>query len=227
MSISPQTVVFDAYGPLFDVHSLMAECERCFPGAGDRFCRLWRSKQLEYTWLRSLMGRYRDFDGVTRDAARIAAATLSLEATAQQLDSLLQAYRHLALFPDVMPALRELSGQRRAILSNGSPGMLSALVHNAGIGPLLEQVLSVDQVRVFKPHPAVYQLVCKVFGVRAEEVAFVSSNFWDIAGADAFGFRTYWVNRSASPAEELAAQPTATVRDLGALASALRVQHSG
>jgi 2-haloacid dehalogenase len=227
MSASPRTVVFDAYGTLFDVQSLVAACERSFPRAGVRFCSLWRSKQLQYTWLRSLMGRYQDFEAITRDAALAAAATLSLEPNAHQLDSLLEAYRHLALFPDVTPALRELSGLRRAILSNGSPGMLGALVQNAGISPFLDEVLSVDQVRVFKPHPAVYQLVCKVFAVPPEDIAFVSSNYWDIAGADAFGFRTYWVNRSASPAEELAAQPTATLRDLGALATALQLKQPG
>lgn len=214
-------VVFDAYGTLFDVHSVVVECEWRFPGRGAEFSRRWRSKQLEYTWLKSLMGRYEDFAAVTRSAAKAAAASMDLELTAEVLDQLMDAYNRLAPFSDVAPALSALRTFRRAILSNGSPGMIAAAVANAGLRQQFDTLMSVHEVRVFKPHPSVYALVCKLWNVEAGEVAFVSSNFWDIAGASSFGFRTFWVNRGKNSPEQLGFQPAAILTTLTDLAPAL------
>jgi 2-haloacid dehalogenase len=214
-------VVFDAYGTLFDVHSVAAACEHCFPGSGSRFSQTWRNKQLEYTWLRSLMGRYQDFEAVTRDAAWATARALSLSLTEETLDRLMQAYDNLAPFPEVQRALAGLRGYGRAILSNGSPRMLTSVVRNSGLDDLLEHVISVDAVRIFKPHPSVYALACKAFDTAAERIAFVSSNFWDISGAAAYGFRTFWINRAKAPADELGFAPAATLGSLDELLPAL------
>jgi 2-haloacid dehalogenase len=214
-------IVFDAYGTLFDVHSVAAECELCFPGSGTRFSQTWRSKQLEYTWLRSLMGRYQDFETITRDAARATARALSLTVTESSLERLMKTYDRLTPFPEVRPALEGLGQYRRAILSNGSPRMLAAAVGNAGLTELLERVISVDSIGVFKPHPSVYALACRDFDVAASQIAFVSSNFWDVSGAASFGFQTYWVNRGKFQPDELGFPPLAILGTLSDLPSAL------
>jgi 2-haloacid dehalogenase len=214
-------VVFDAYGTLFDVHSVVAECERCFPGSGSRFSQAWRGKQLEYTWLRSLMARYQDFEAITRDAAKASARALSLSLTEQSLERLMRAYDKLAPFPEVERALAGLRAYRRAILSNGSPRMLNSVVRNSGLHDSFDRVISVDAVRVFKPHPSVYALACEALGTSADRVAFISSNFWDISGAASFGFRTFWINRAKAAADELGFAPAAILGDLGELLPAL------
>jgi 2-haloacid dehalogenase len=214
-------VVFDAYGTLFDVHSVVAVCERCFPGAGPQFSQAWRGKQLEYTWLLSLMGRYVEFEAVTRDAATATARALGLALTEPSLARLVQAYDDLAPFAEVRQTLAALGGFRRAILSNGSPRMLAAVVRNARLDKLLERVMSVDDVRVYKPHPSVYALACEAFDAPADRIAFVSSNYWDISGAASYGFRTYWINRTKSSPEELGFAPMAVLGDLADLAPAL------
>jgi len=214
-------VVFDAYGTLFDVHSVTAECESCFPGAGSQFSQLWRVKQLQYTWLRSLMGRYCDFEALTRDAAKATAAALGFLLTERSLGRLMAAYDTLTPFPEVRQALAGLRGFRRAILSNGSPRMLGAVVRHAQMEELLDRVISVDEVRIFKPHPSVYSLACDAFDVPASQIAFVSSNFWDASGATSYGFRTFWINRTQSQPEELGYAPACIVGNLGELASAL------
>jgi 2-haloacid dehalogenase len=183
--------------------------------------RRWRTKQLEYTWIKSLMGRYEDFGAVTRSAARAAAASMDLDLTAEMLDQLMDAYNRLPPFSDVAPALSALRTFRRAILSNGSPGMIAAAVANAGLRQQFDSLISVDEVGVFKPHPAVYGLVCKHWNVQPDEVAFVSSNFWDIAGACSYGFRTFWVNRGKTQPDQLGYQPTAALTTLTELAAAL------
>ncbi|HWQ38631.1 MAG TPA: haloacid dehalogenase type II [Burkholderiales bacterium] len=203
------------------MHSVAAECERCFPGLGARFSALWRTKQLEYTWLKSLMGRYEAFEAITRAAAKTAAANLGLELSHATLEQLMRAYDRLCLFPDAKEALASLDRHRRAILSNGSPRMLDAVVSNSGLGTLLDRVLSAHEAGIFKPHPSVYALVCTAFALQPGAVAFVSSNFWDVAGASSFGFRTFWINRTQSPPEELGCQPTAVLTSLTELASRL------
>jgi len=194
--------VFDAYGTLFDVHSVV-EAGRSLTADPGALSTLWRQKQLEYTWLRSLMGRYEDFWAVTEAALRYAVQRLGLPATEAQLAALMDAYLSLASFPDVRDALTRLGPRPRAILSNGAPRMLQAAVRSSGLEPLLDHVISVDSVRVYKPAPAVYALGPRTLGVAADELVFVSSNAWDVAGAKAFGYRVAWCNRLGAPEEQL------------------------
>ena len=216
-----QAVVFDAYGTLFDVHSVIRRCEQLFPGRGEPLSRLWRSKQLEYTWLRSLMGRYEDFESVTRAALAHSCKTLGLRLDAAASQALLEEYRHLAPYPEVPSALQSLRGTKLAILSNGSPQMLQAVVRNAGLEPLFQAVLSVDSLRMFKPHPSVYQLAVDRLGAGRTSIAFVSSNYWDASGASSFGFRTFWINRSNAQPDELGYAPQCELKRLDELPAAL------
>ena len=221
MAEPSQAFVFDAYGTLFDVHSVAVVCDELFPGQGRELSQLWRSKQLEYTWLRSLMGRYEDFELVTRAALTYACRSLGLRLQEVATQQLMVEYRRLALYPEILQALRALRGRRLAILSNGSPGMLQALVENAGLTEFFEQVLSVDQIKIFKPHPSVYQLAVDRLGVSKESIAFISSNYWDVTGAASFGFKSFWINRSGAQADELGLRPAGVFGGLDELSAAL------
>ncbi len=209
-----QALVFDAYGTLFDVHSVAARCEALFPGQGQRLSQLWRGKQLEYTWLRSLMERHRDFRAVTEAGLAYAARALGLSLSAATRGELVDAYLRLDLFPEVKGALRALRPRRLAILSNGSPPMLEAAVRHAGLEEAFEAVLSVEEAGVYKPSPRVYQIATRRLDLPAAALGFVSANGWDAAGAAAFGFTTFWVNRAAAPPEELERPPDFTVSRL-------------
>jgi 2-haloacid dehalogenase len=216
-----RAVVFDAYGTLFDVHSVVAAC-REVTADPEALSQQWRAKQLEYTWLRALMGRYEDFWEVTRAALRFALRRLQVEATEAQVDRLMDAYLSLAAFPEVADALRALRPRHTlAILSNGSPRMLQAAVASSGLGPYLHHVLSVDALRTFKPDPRVYGLAFRTLGVPKNTVAFVSSNSFDVVGAKAFGFQVSWCNRAGAPLDELGFAPDVTVRRLDELPKAL------
>jgi len=204
MSPSIRGYVFDAYGTLFDVHSVVA-AGRDITNDPLTLSAIWRQKQLEYTWLRSLMGRYEDFWAVTESALRYAVRRLELTVTEAQVDRLMNAYLTLACFPEVKAALARLRDRPCAILSNGAPAMLEAAVRSGGLGDALQHVLSVDTVKVFKPSPLVYALGPKAMRATAGELLFVSSNAWDVAGAKAFGYQVAWCNRSGAPAEELGA----------------------
>jgi 2-haloacid dehalogenase len=208
--------VFDAYGTLFDVNAVV-EAGRAITGDPGALSATWRQKQLEYTWLRSLMGRYEDFWAVTEAALRWSVRRLGLTADEAQLARLMDAYLSLACFPEVPAALERLAGRPRAILSNGSPRMLQAAVTSSGLGRHLDHVLSVDAVRIFKPAPAVYALGPPALGVPAGELLFVSSNGWDVAGAKAFGYQVAWCNRAGAPVEELGASPDVIVSRLDEL----------
>lgn len=210
-------LVFDAYGTLFDVHSVSREAESLWPGRGEALSRLWRTKQLEYTWLRSLMGRYEDFARVTGDALAYACAALALPLDAASEKRLLDAYRRLSLFPEVRDALSALSPRRLAILSNGAPEMLAAVVRHADLDALIPDVLSVDALRVYKPDPRVYALAVDALGTPAGRIGFVSANGWDAAGAKAFGLRVFWVNRAQAPAETLGLPPDHVITTLAEL----------
>lgn len=212
-----RALVFDAYGTLFDVHSVVDECERHFPGQGQALSRLWRQKQLEYTWLRSLMGRYEDFSRVTADSLTHACAALALPLDALARDALMTRYDRLQAYPEVRGTLDALAPRPRAILSNGAPGMLERVVRHADLDTRLDAVLSVDALRVYKPHPSVYAFACLRLGVEPDEVGFVSSNFWDIAGATAFGFRTFWINRAGLSPDELGLRPSGQLTSLADL----------
>jgi 2-haloacid dehalogenase len=193
--------VFDAYGTLFDVHSI-AEAGAAITSDPTALSLLWRQKQLEYTWLRSLMGRYEDFWAITEAALRYALRRLNIAASEEQIRALMDAYLHLTCFPEVRDALARVSPPR-AILSNGAPKMLQAAVRSSGLAPLLEHVISVDRVRIYKPAAAVYALGPETLGIPAHELLFVSSNAWDVAGAKSFGYRVAWCNRLRAPQEEL------------------------
>jgi 2-haloacid dehalogenase len=212
-----KAIAFDAYGTLFDVFSVTALGEELFPGKGDALAQLWRLKQLQYSMLRSLMGRHRDFWRLTEDALVYATKSLGLDLTPDRRARLLEAYLTLAAFPDVKPGLEALKqrGLRLAILSNGAPKMLEAAVRSAGIADLLDAILSVEEVKIFKPSPRVYHLASEHLEVRPAEVGFVSSNCWDVAGAASAGLETFWIQRrAAEPPEQLGFTADHTVRTI-------------
>jgi 2-haloacid dehalogenase len=212
--------VFDAYGTLFDV-SAAARIAAGEPGrealaaVWPKLAADWRGKQLQYTWLRSLMGVHADFWQVTQDGLDWAMEAAGL-ADDELRARLLALYRELSAYPEVpgMLAALKAAGRRVAILSNGSPAMLEAAVASAGIGTSVDAVLSVEEVGVFKPHARVYDLVGRHLGVARDEVLFVSSNGWDAAGAAHYGFRTVWVNRAGEPVDRLPARPGHVMADL-------------
>ena len=214
-----RALVFDAYGTLFDVHSVVALCEQSWPGKGAALSQLWRAKQLEYTWQRSLMRRYEDFSRVTEAALRYACAALGLQLDEERRRRLTDAYLALATFPEVGEALAGLKAMklRLAILSNGSPAMLRQVVAHAGLRGLIGTVISVDQRKIYKPAPAVYRLAMERLRVPKTAIGFVSSNCWDACGAKSFGFRTFWINRSGAPVDELGAQPDHIIGSLAEL----------
>jgi 2-haloacid dehalogenase len=211
---------FDAYGTLFDVHAAIARHRAAAGPDADRLSEIWRVKQLEYAWMLSAAGHYQDFWTLTERAldhalARVPTVDKGLRA------ALLDAYFKLDAFPDARAALTALKakGLRTAILSNGNPTMLSGAVEAAGISADLDAVLSVDAIRIYKPRREVYGLVTERFGVTPAEVAFVSSNRWDVMGAASFGFCCVWVNRAGLPEEYPEFAPVRVVRELSALAT--------
>lgn len=214
-----RAVVFDAYGTLFDVARPTARLAPRIGPAAERLGALWRTRQLEYTWLLSLMGRYRPFDAVTADALAVAMADCGIEDAALAAD-LLAIYDRLDAFADARDGLAALAerGLTRAILSNGTPAMLSGAVAAAGLDDRIDAVLSADAVGIYKPHPSVYRLAVDRLDVPAGSIAFVSSNGWDIAGATAFGFRPLWLNRTSRPAERLGLPAPRQIAGLDALA---------
>ncbi len=207
--------VFDAYGTLFDVHAPAAALSAELGEQASNISTQWRAKQLQYTWLRSLMGCYADFSRVTADALDYVLAANGL-ADNPVRDRLLTLYTALAAYSDAEPCLRTLksASARTGILSNGSPGMLAAAVTSAKLGALFDYILSVESVQVYKPSPKVYELAPNAFGVEAGEIAFISANGWDCSGAAAYGFHVIHVNRFNQPDERLGASPHAHVANL-------------
>ncbi len=210
--MNPKVVLFDAYGTLFDVYSVALLAEQLFPGQGERLAVLWRDKQIEYTRLVSMSGRYRPFWDLTRAGLRYAAARLGLALDAAAEERLMNQYRHLSAFPENRDVLAELArrGIPAGILSNGDPEMLAVAVKSAGFAELLQQVLSVHGVQRYKTDPAAYALGPQAFGLPAKEILFVSSNGWDAIGATWYGYTTLWVNRAGAPPEQLDTEPTRT-----------------
>jgi 2-haloacid dehalogenase len=206
--------VFDAYGTLFDVHAAIGRHRAAAGPDADRFSEIWRSKQLEYTWTLTLAGRYVDFWTLTERGLDFAFARFPSVDRALRPE-LLDAYWTLEAFADARAPLRDLKTRDllTAILSNGSPKMLTAAVDAAGIGADLDAVLSVDAIRRYKPLPEAYTLVTERFGIAPADVVFVSSNRWDVMGAASFGFRTAWINRANAP-EEYGPAPDAVLTDL-------------
>ena len=210
--MSPEAIVFDAYGTLYDVHSVQQRADAFFPGKGAQLSTLWRARQLEYTWQRSLMRRYAPFSTVTREALAYACEALGLELTAERMEALMAEYLMLSTYPDVAQAVERLRGRKLAILSNGSPDMLEPLVAHSGLK--LDAVLSVDEVKVFKPAPEVYEIAVRKLQVKKESIGFVSSNCWDAPGAAAYGFESFWINRTGAPLDRLGVQPRQIVTSL-------------
>ncbi len=216
---------FDAYGTLFDVFSVTALCEQLFPGKGNALAQLWRVKQLQYSQMRSLMGRHKDFWQLTEDGLVYASKSLKQDLTPEKRKRLMEAYLSLAAFPDVKPGLETLKkqGLQLAILSNGEPKMLEAAAKSAGIYDLLDKIISVEEVKIFKPSPRVYNLAPERMKVSNAELGFVSSNSWDIQGAASAGLITFWIQRSAGePPEELGFTADQVVRAITDLAPLVR-----
>jgi 2-haloacid dehalogenase len=212
----PEAVLFDAYGTLFDVYSVGLLAEQLFPGRGDALAALWRDKQIEYTRLTSMSGRYRPFWELTRAGLRFAALKLGLTLEREAEDRLMNQYRHLSAFPEnreVLAALKE-RGIRAGILSNGDPEMLGVAIKSAGFSDFIDPVLSAHSVQHFKTDGAVYALGPQALSLPAKKILFVSSNGWDAIGATWYGFTTLWVNRSGAPLEQLDTEPTRTGRSL-------------
>ena len=210
--------VFDAYGTLFDVNSAARQAQNALHENWQQLAEVWRTKQLQYTWLRSLTGRHVDFWQITVEALEFALDSLKL-VDPQLRIQLMELYLQISAYPDVPNALARLKigGLKCAILSNGSPNMLAAAVKNAGINKLLDAVLSVEEVKVYKPHPIVYQLAVDRLGLKESEICFISSNGWDAYSAKAFGFHVIWCNRSGQTPERIPEAPDAEILSLSEL----------
>lgn len=202
--MNTKAVVFDAYGTLYDIQSVAEITEDAFPGYGEIITQVWRIKQLEYTWLRSLMRRYQDFAAVTRDSLAYTLRVLGLTYENETFERVIEKYLHLDLYPDATATLAALRPRKLAILSNGSPDMLNALVRNSGLDRLLDATISVDAKQVFKPSPQAYELIGEVLSTAPDEVLFVSSNPWDAAGAKSVGLKVAWIERVTPEAMALA-----------------------
>lgn len=211
-----QAVAFDAFGTLFDVYSVGLLAEQLYPGKGSQLADLWRLKQIEYSFIRTLSGRYKPFWDVTQDGLVFAAAKLGLELDPPRRTQLMNQYACLSPFPENLSALRALKaiGVPTAILSNGTPDMLSVAIKSAGMNGLFDHVLSIDAVHKYKTHADAYALGPAAFECPAERILFVTSNGWDAAGAGWYGYTTFWINRSGQPQEALDITPTATGRTM-------------
>ena len=217
--MTPRAVLFDAYGTLFDVYSVALLAEQLFPGRGQAVAQIWRDKQIEYTHLCSMAGRWRPFWDITRAGLRHAAARLKLELDTTAEERLMNQYHHLSAFPENLDVLNALKarGIPAGILSNGDPEMLAVAVKSAGLARLLDPVLSVQPVRRFKTDPACYALGPQALNLPARDILFVSSNGWDAIGATWYGYTTLWVNRAGAPLENLDTEPTRTAASLRAV----------
>jgi 2-haloacid dehalogenase len=213
-----RAAVFDAYGTLFDVASAAERARESLGPKWQPLADLWRAKQLQYTWLRALMGRHADFWHVTGDALDFAMESLGI-ADAGLRERLMSLYERLGAYPEARPVLEKLraAGLKLAILSNGAPRMLAAAAESAGLAPLLDAVISIEEVGVYKPSPAVYRLATDRLGLWPYEIAFVSANGWDACGAKAAGLRVAWCNRAGQPRERIPEAPDAEIRSLAEL----------
>ena len=223
-----QAIAFDAYGTLFDVYSIGTLAEKLYPARGAALAELWRDRQIEYTRLRTMCSMYKPFWEVTQDALVFACRKLKLELDFEAQNALMGQYAKLQAFPENLGALQQLQamGLKLAILSNGNPEMLDAVVRAAGMQGVFSHILSVDAVKKYKTAPEAYQLGPDVFGLSAKNILFVSSNCWDVCGATWFGYTTYWVNRAGAPLEELGVTPHGEGRTLMDLVSFLEQDRS-
>lgn len=218
-----RAVLFDVFGTLLDVQSVRARAEQLFPGHGEPLSRLWREKQLQYTWLRTMSNRYVPFTRVTEDALQYACDALGLPLDAAARGMLIHEYTQLEPFADVVPALKRLQASEltTGVLSNGDPGLLEDALHGAGLTDYFDLVLSADQARAFKTAAAVYELGPLTLKHSASEIALVSSNAWDAVGAKCYGYASFWVNRAGAPPERLGERPDGIGKTLDDAASFL------
>jgi 2-haloacid dehalogenase len=221
--VSIKAVVFDAYGTLYDIQSVAGVTEESFPGYGDIITQIWRIKQLEYTWLRSLMQRYEDFAVVTRESLAYTLRCLGLKYDTSAFERIMEKYLHLDLYPDALASLAAMKQNKLAILSNGSPDMLNALVKNSGLDRVLDATISVDAQKIFKPSPAAYTLIEQTLHIPPSDVLFISSNPWDACGAKAFGLNVAWIERVTPEAMALACIQSEAVAPL-TMFKAIRTQ---
>jgi 2-haloacid dehalogenase len=221
--VTVKAIVFDAYGTLYDVQSVANITDEAFPGYGELITQIWRIKQLEYTWLRSLMRRYEDFSAITRDSLTYTLKILGLTYNDGIFEKIMDKYVHLDLYPDAKAALLSLKNCKRAILSNGSTDMLTALVRNTGLDSILDATISIDAKGIFKPSPDAYSLIQARLDVNPGEVLFVSSNPWDAIGAKAVGLKVAWIERVTPEAMAAACRKCDLVTPL-TMFKALRMQ---
>ncbi|MCB0564283.1 MAG: haloacid dehalogenase type II [Phaeodactylibacter sp.] len=215
-------IAFDAYGTLFNIASIDFLLEQLFDDRARQVAAQWRRKQLEYTWLRTLMGKYKDFYSLTEDSLYYALEATNTVGSEAQVRELMQQYYHLAVYPEVKATLARLKGKYRlAILSNANPSLLEKAAAHNGLDEWLDEIISVDQIRQYKPAPGVYQLAERSMGLPTENILFVSSNTWDVSGATAYGLQTAWVQRKHSVMERLDVQPAVTMTNLAELAELL------
>lgn len=209
-----QALVFDVYGTLFDVHSVKEQAEALYPDHGEAISKRWREKQLEYSFLRQLNGQYVPFSQVTQDALRYALLELKLHVTEEQITTLMETYLTLNVYPEVSSVLETMADKRLVVFSNGSHDMLDPLIEQSGLADRFEHLVSVDDIKQYKPAPASYMHALNTLGLKREEILFMSSNGWDIIGAKSFGFKTAWINRNGLPVEELNLDPDRIYDDL-------------
>ncbi len=217
MSSSVKAFMFDVYGTLYDVFSVKEACNDIFPEKGDQISQTWRKKQIEYFMLRQLMDNYETFLTITKDALKYAANESKVELTEDNEKQLIKAYLCLPYYSEVKEVLKQLDHKQLVVFSNGSHDMLDPLIENSGLTELFDHVISIDEVKQYKPTPASYQYALDQLGIKAEEVLFMSSNGWDISGAKNFGFKTAWINRNNLPVEELNLAPDRIYSDLNGL----------
>ncbi len=216
--VKVKAIAFDAF-PIFDPRPVFSLTEELYPGRGAELGSEWRTRQFEYAWLRTLEGQYADFWSVTRDALSFATSKLAIVRDEEKLSRLMNAYLDLKPWPDVVPALKRLkeSGIRLGLLSNFTDRMLTSCIAASGLDGMFEQVLSTDRVKAFKPDPRAYDMGVKSFALKREDIVFAAFAGWDAAGAKAFGYPTFWVNRLNATSEELGVVPDGkgtTLREL-------------
>lgn len=205
-----KSVVLDAYGTLFDVFSVSQKCEIEYPGKGIEISQIWRQKQLEYSWLRTLMNQYKQFWDITEDALCYALKSLELPFDEEKIRKLMNMYNNLEVYSDVIEALQKLDSVKKVILTNGNANMFDRLLINTGVNQYIDGFLTADTIELYKPRPEVYQLAVDYLKNNKNEIIFISSNAWDIAGAKSFGFTTGWINRGQKRYEQLGAEPNFT-----------------
>jgi len=212
--VTIKALVFDAYGTLYDIQSVATVTDEAFPGYGEAITQIWRMKQLEYTWLRSMMQRYEDFSVITRESLAYTLKLLGLKYDPAVFERIMDKYVHLDLYPDALATLEKLKGNKLAILSNGSSDILNPLVKNTGLDKVLDATISIDSQRVFKPNPLTYELIEQKLGVKPHEVLFVSSNPFDVSGAKSFGLNVAWIERVTTDAMAASFKPGSQITPL-------------